>query len=83
MVGLLRSVQIAAEMERLVNLVKGEEAPAHDTEDDGWNHPLFGENPSDIGAQTDQVSATEHKQTSAPVGSLFDDDDDDDRIVEV
>ena len=82
MLGIFRFIQIAAEMERLVNLVKGEEAPFHDAEDDGWNHPLLGENPSDVGAQTGQISATEHEQTSAPVGSLFDDDDDE-RIVEV
>lgn len=70
-------------MERLVNLLKGEEAPLHDVEDDGWSHPLLEESLSDVGARTDEPFAADTEQTSSLVGSLFDDEGDDDRIVEV
>ena len=69
-------------MERLVTLLKGDEAPIRDLEDDGWNHPLLN-GVSEDGPKADNTSVAEPEQTSAPVGSLIDEEDEDDRIVEV
>ena len=69
-------------MERLVTLLKGDEAPIRDLEDDGWNHPLLN-GASDGGLKTGNTSVAESELTSAPVGSLIDEEDEDDRIVEV
>ncbi|KAI5121883.1 hypothetical protein M0805_001089 [Coniferiporia weirii] len=62
--------KISEQIERLVNLLKGDEAPLQDYDDDGWGHRTLGAG-----------RPVEEENVEAPAGSLPDDEDE--VIVEV
>ena len=67
----------------MVNLLKGEEAPIHDADDSGWDHPMSDGGGNDVAPTRLPEDVAAAEQISAPVGSLFDDEDEDSRITEV
>ncbi|THH08261.1 hypothetical protein EW145_g2835 [Phellinidium pouzarii] len=79
---------IIEHIERLVNLLKGEEAPFQDGDDDGWSHRLLNADtvtPGESNGQTEAVegSMDDSELNTASMGSLLADEDEDEMIVEV
>ncbi|KAH8116309.1 hypothetical protein DFH11DRAFT_1701313 [Phellopilus nigrolimitatus] len=72
--------KVSEQIERLVNLIKGDEAPLHELESDGWSHRTL--DPNVDKASKDPAVEEDNHQT-APTGSLLGDDDEDDTIVEI
>ncbi len=80
-----RTFQVSEYIERLVNLLKRDEVPISDADDDGWSHPTIETDGNAQGGdvETQAVAVATTQSMSASHAVRYDGEDEDGKIEEV